>query len=41
MIKWNGCVPDNAEMYRGDYLIRWNLGDGYRDYAIKIVQSEN
>ncbi len=41
MIKWNGCDPDNAEMYRGDYLIRWNLGDGYRDYAIKIVQSEN
>lgn len=41
MIKWDGTDPDHTEKYRGEYLIRWKLGDGYRDYAIEIVESEN
>ncbi len=40
MIKWNGTDPDNAEKYRGDYQIRWNLGDGYRVYKVSIIESE-
>ncbi len=38
MIKWDGTDPDGQENFAGDYIIRWMLEDGYRDYAVKVVE---
>ena len=35
-IKWDGTDPDKKEAYKGDYRIRWTLGDGYREYPVII-----
>jgi len=40
MIQWDGTDPDTGEQYMGEYIIRWTFKDGYRDYAIKIIESE-
>ena len=37
MIRWDGIDPEGHNKLHGDYIIRWLLKDGYRDYAIKIL----
>ncbi len=39
LIEWDGTDPDQIEDYRGNYLIRWTLGSGYRDYSVTIVEN--
>jgi hypothetical protein len=36
IIEWDGTDPQNKEQYKGDYRIRWTLGNGYREYPITI-----
>ena len=36
IIEWDGKDPETQEQYKGDYRIRWTLGDGYREYPVTI-----
>ena len=36
---WDGADPaTKARLPKGDYLVRWTVSDGYRDYAVKIAE---
>jgi hypothetical protein len=36
MITWDGKDPAKKETYKGDYKIRWTIGNGYREFPIVI-----
>lgn len=36
IIEWDGTDPEKKDHYKGDYRVRWTLGNGYREYAITI-----
>jgi hypothetical protein len=36
IINWDGKDPAKKETYKGDYRIRWTIGDGYREFPITI-----
>ena len=33
---WNGKTPENNEVRKGEYKIRWTLGSGYREFPLVI-----
>ena len=36
IITWDGKDPAKKVTYKGDYRIRWSIGDGYREFPIVI-----
>ena len=36
IMEWDGTDPDKKQTYAGDYLIRWTLTDGYRQFPVTI-----
>jgi hypothetical protein len=36
MIEWDGTDPDKKDNYKGDYRIRWTMGNEYREYPVNI-----
>jgi hypothetical protein len=36
IISWDGKDPSKKTKYKGDYKIRWTIGDGYREFPIVI-----
>lgn len=36
MITWDGKDPAGKKVYKGDYTIRWTIGNGYREFPIII-----
>ncbi|MBK8884224.1 MAG: hypothetical protein IPN67_18235 [Bacteroidales bacterium] len=36
MITWNGKDQEKIAAYKGDYKIRWTIGNGYREFPIMI-----
>ncbi len=36
MITWDGKDPTKKATYKGDYKIRWTIGDGYREFPVVI-----
>ena len=36
LITWNGKDPAKKMTYKGDYKIRWTIGDGYREFPVVI-----
>jgi hypothetical protein len=36
IIIWDGKDPKEKVTYKGDYRIRWSIGDGYREFPIVI-----
>ncbi|HEX8038011.1 MAG TPA: hypothetical protein VF490_02620 [Chryseosolibacter sp.] len=33
---WDGKTPGNRKGYRGEYVIRWSVGTGYREYPVLL-----
>jgi hypothetical protein len=31
---WNGKGVQTGKQYRGEYTIRWTIGDGYREFPV-------
>jgi hypothetical protein len=38
IITWDGRNKDTKKMYKGDFRIRWTLGDGYREFPLIITE---
>ncbi|MEI6047299.1 MAG: hypothetical protein WCS03_00245 [Bacteroidota bacterium] len=36
LITWDGKDPDKKTSYKGDYKIRWTIGNGYREFPVVI-----
>ncbi|MEX2234806.1 MAG: hypothetical protein WD824_21770 [Cyclobacteriaceae bacterium] len=36
IFEWDGKDPAKKNQYKGDYRIRWTLGNGYREYLVSI-----
>jgi hypothetical protein len=36
LIEWNGTDPQKKIVLKGDYRIRWTLGNEYREFPITI-----
>jgi hypothetical protein len=36
IFQWDGKDPVNKKQYKGDYRIRWTLGNGHREFAVTI-----
>jgi len=36
LITWDGKDPAKKETYKGDYMIRWTIGKGYREFPVSI-----
>ena len=36
IITWDGKDPAKKDVYKGDYIIRWTIGAGYREFPIII-----
>jgi hypothetical protein len=36
MITWDGKDPAKKANYQGDYMIRWTIGEGYREFPVII-----
>ncbi len=36
IITWDGKDPAKKATYKGDYKIRWTIGEGYREFPIII-----
>lgn len=34
---WNGKHPESDKSLKGEYKIRWSIGDGYREFPVNIV----
>jgi hypothetical protein len=40
LITWDGKDPANKVKFKGDYNIRWTIGNGYREFPIVIETQE-
>lgn len=36
ILEWDGKDPQKRDQFKGDFRIRWTLGNGYREYPITI-----
>jgi len=36
IFEWDGKDPETKKQFKGDYRIRWTLGNGYREYKVTI-----
>jgi hypothetical protein len=38
ILTWDGTDPDTKSICKGDYRIRWTLGEGYREFPVTITE---